>query len=94
MEDALDAAVEAVKFDFGMALGFIKGGCPMTRVGWGKPGVTVSLSPGKRPLDAPQGTTPCIYMHLPSGTTIKWVPAQEDLFAEDWMVVGDPPAKG
>lgn len=84
---------------FSEALGLLKSGCRLTRTGWNGKNMFVYAVPGstfevnREPLKSilGEGTkvqyNPHLDMRTADGSVSVWVPSQNDLFAEDWMVV-------
>jgi hypothetical protein len=83
--------------DFSTALGLIKSGVRMSRIGWNGRGMFVFLVPGSKfEVNRPPllgiyqpGTVveyrPHIDMVAADGTVGVWVPSQTDILADDWQ---------
>jgi hypothetical protein len=68
---------------FGDALRAMWNGERVARVGWNRPGEFVAI---RMPDEDSDMSRPFIYIDALTGTT-PWIPSQEDLLAEDWMLV-------
>lgn len=66
---------------FGQALDAIKQSRRVTRAGWKASGVWLRLH--KPNAD----TAPYVYMSDIVGALFPWTPTQEDMLAEDWVIV-------
>ena len=67
-------------YDFGWAIQQLKDGKKVQRVDW-LCGLWLSLMPGDEVIQ------PCIGYHMRQGHYQPgWVPTQEDMFADDWML--------
>ncbi len=86
-------------YDFGIALGMLKQGKKVARLGWNGKGMFIYLVDGsqfkvtKPPLSNfyPEGTEvtfqPHIDMKSANGTIFTWTAAIPDLLGEDWFEV-------
>lgn len=80
-----DPATGAV--DFGKAIGELRRGERMTRMGWNGKGMWIAL---QRPTEMSKMTRPYIYMHTTDGHLVPWTASQTDILAADWInVIGD-----
>ena len=70
--------------DFGWALGHIKEGHKVARLGWNGKGQFVELqatAPGSE-MDLPY-----LYITTVQGSRVPWLASQTDILAEDWFTV-------
>lgn len=72
-------------FGFGQALGHIKNGEKVSRMGWYVQGMYIAL---QRPGADSADTLPYIYI-VGSDGRVPWFAPQTDILAEDWYVVTD-----
>jgi hypothetical protein len=85
-------------FDFGVAVGLLKTGRKVTRVGWNGKDMFLFLVPGsvfkvsRPPLLGiyPEGAEvtycPHIDMKTADNKVVPWLASQSDVLAEDWMI--------
>jgi Protein of unknown function (DUF2829). len=71
-------------FDFSRALFELKNGSPLTRTGWNGANQYVKM---QEPDGRSKMQTPYLYLRTIHGNLVPWIPSQEDLFAEDWLIV-------
>ena len=85
-EDAMDheAALKALKMDFGAALGLLKIGKKVARKGWNGKNMWLML---QVPDAHSKMTLPYIYMFTAQGDLVPWLASQTDVLAEDWEQV-------
>jgi Protein of unknown function (DUF2829) len=86
--------------NFSVALGALKAGGKLARVGWNGKDMFLYLVPGSQftvnrpPLLGiyPEGThiqyRAHIDMRTADGSCVPWVASQTDILAEDWVVIG------
>ena len=84
---------------FGDAIGLMKNGFKVARIGWNGKGMFLFLVPGstfkvnRPPLLGiyPEGTEinycPHIDMKTADGKIVPWLASQTDVLAEDWVIV-------
>ena len=77
--------------DFETALGELKRGKKLSRVGWNGKGLCIEI---QSPDEHSKMTLPYIYLSYPVtlgypfGARVPWFPSQTDLLSEDWRVEG------
>ena len=71
--------------NFSKALDTLKNGGLITRIGWHKPGMYLTL---QKPDEHSKMTAPYIYITIREGVDdverVPWVASQSDIMAEDW----------
>lgn len=78
---------ECVKgLSFSQALGVLKKGHKVSRIGWNGKGMWLKL---QHPDENSKMTLPYIYMYTADKNLVPWVASQTDILAEDWEVVGE-----
>lgn len=70
--------------DFGQALGKLKLGERVARIGWNGKGMWIQL---QRPDSHSKMTLPYIYMYTAQGDLVPWLASQTDVLAEDWVAL-------
>lgn len=71
-------------FNFEAALGRLKVGLKVARIGWNGKGQFLQL---QTPDVNSKMRKPYIYIHPVDGQLVPWVASQTDLLAEDWFEV-------
>jgi hypothetical protein len=91
--------IKDVGMNFSEALAAVKVGCRIAREGWNGKGMFVYSVPGstfevnREPLKSILGEGAKVQynshldMKTADGSVSVWVPSQNDLFADDWMLV-------
>lgn len=76
-------------FDFGVAVGHLKLGCKVARIGWNGKGMWLSYVEGgtfeEDGVSYP--SLPFIHMKTAQDTVVPWLASQTDVLAEDWVLV-------
>lgn len=76
--------------NFGQALGLVKQGVKIARIGWNGRGMWLEL---QRPDAHSKMTLPYLYLNYPDdskntpGARVPWLASQTDVLAEDWVIV-------
>ena len=68
-------------FSFSVALGMLKNGAKVTRMGWNGPAQYLEL---QVPDEHSKMTLPYIYIRTVQGDLVPWLASQTDLLANDW----------
>ncbi len=84
-----EGRTDMVMTDFGEALVHVKDGGKAARVRWVKYGMWIRLvePEGTSDFDYGMENMPYLEMKTADETLVPWVAAQEDLLAEDWMLL-------
>lgn len=69
--------------DFSGALGFLKVGHRIARLGWNGKGQFLEL---QKPDEDSKMTLPYIYITTVDGNRVPWLASQTDLLTEDWEI--------
>lgn len=76
--------------DFGWALGQLRAGARVTRLGWNgnlpRPRMWIGL---QKPYDDVKMTLPYIYLNTVGDDLVPWLASQTDMLAEDWALFED-----
>ncbi len=70
--------------NFGWAIGHLKVGGRVCRVGWNGKGMWLEL---QVPDAHSKMTLPYIYMKTADGNLVPWLASQTDILSEDWLSV-------
>lgn len=89
MMEELREAVEMQREDFGLALVHVKEGGKAARAGWEPGGMWIRhVEPeGTSDFDYGMENMPYLEMKTADDKLIPWVATQEDILAEDWILI-------
>ncbi len=72
------------RFSFSVALGMLKDGACVTRLGWNGPNQHLKL---QTPDENSKMTLPYIFIRTVQGDLVPWLCSQTDMLADDWTTV-------
>lgn len=68
-------------WDFGVALGELRGGARVSRQGWNGKGMYIEM---QVPDENSKMSLPYLFMRTVDGNLVPWLASQTDLLAKDW----------
>lgn len=79
-------------YGFGEAVGFLKDGYKVARVGWNGKGMWIRMvePEGTSDFDYGMENLPYLEMKTADNKLVPWLASQTDILAEDWVIVEEP----